>query len=154
MSISKDLVAGLLFLFTGLAAMALSSQYRFGSMSNLGAGLFPFILGCVLTLLSIPIVVKAILRRRDNKDVIEFNIAERRPLLAVLGSSLLFAILIERAGLFIAVVAMVLVGGLALPKSRPIPAVLLAVGLAIGCVVLFVFALGQPTPVLGTWFGG
>lgn len=154
MSISKDLVAGLLFLFIGLGAMALSSQYNFGSMSNLGAGLFPFILGCGLTALSIPIVAKVILRSAIFKDVIEFNRAELRPFLAVLGSSLLFPLLIERAGLFIAVVTIVLVGGLALPKSRPVPALLLAVGLAAGCVALFVYALGRPTPVLGTWFGG
>lgn len=154
MSISKDLVAGLLFLFIGLGAMALSSQYAFGSLSNLGAGLFPFMLGCGLTALSIPIVGKVVLRSRVFKDGIEFHRAELRPLLAVLGSTLLFPLLIERAGLFIAVATIVLVGGLALPKSRPVPALLLAVGLAAGCVVLFVYALGRPTPVLGTWFGG
>ena len=71
-----------------------------------------------------------------------------RACLAVSGSVLTFALLIERAGLLPAVVATVLIAALATRASRPRETFILAVCLAMGIALLFVGLLGQPIPLL------
>jgi hypothetical protein len=56
---------------------------------------------------------------------------------------LVYALLIERAGLLPAVVAAVLVAALGAPPFRPWETAILAVGLAAAVAVVFVSLLGQ-----------
>lgn len=73
-----------------------------------------------------------------------------RPLLAVLSSVLSFALLIERAGLVLAVLASVLVACRATRDTTLREALLLSVSLAAAVSLLFVGILGQPFPLF-TW---
>jgi hypothetical protein len=71
-----------------------------------------------------------------------------RACLAVSGSVLIFALLIERAGLLPAVIATVLVAALGSRASRPRETLILAVCLAAAIALLFVGLLGQPITLL------
>jgi hypothetical protein len=74
-----------------------------------------------------------------------------RPVLAIVGSVLSFALLIEAAGLIPTVIVAV---AIASRGSRELPlrhALLFGVALALATTVLFVFALGQPFPLVGRW---
>jgi hypothetical protein len=66
----------------------------------------------------------------------------------------LFGLLVERAGLGFAAAALVLCAAPASRNARPPATLLLAAGLGIFCVVVFVKGLGLQFPVLGSWFGG
>ena len=68
-------------------------------------------------------------------------------LLVVLGAVTAFGLLIESTGLLLAVVATILLGGLASRESRPLELAALAVGLAAFCAGLFVYGLGLPIPL-------
>lgn len=73
-----------------------------------------------------------------------------RPLLAVLSSVLAFALLIERAGLVLAVVVSVLVACRGSRETTVREALLLSVCLAGAVALLFVGMLGQPFRLI-TW---
>ena len=71
-----------------------------------------------------------------------------RACLAVSGSVLIYAFLIERAGLLPAVVATVFVAALGSHSSRPLHTLSLAVGLAAAVALIFVVMLGQSIDLL------
>jgi putative tricarboxylic transport membrane protein len=66
-----------------------------------------------------------------------------RACLAVSGSVLIYALLIERAGLLPAVVATVFVAALGSHPPRPLQTLIFAVGLAAAVALIFVAMLGQ-----------
>lgn len=74
-----------------------------------------------------------------------------RASLAVIGSVVCFALLIETAGLIPAVIATVFVASRGSPDTPARQAVLFGIGLAVGMSVLFVVLLNQPLAILGTW---
>ena len=75
-------------------------------------------------------------------------IVDLRPLLFVLLGTVAFGLLIERAGLIAASVAVIVAGRLARPDFRFLEVLLLAVGLAGGAALLFVTALGLSVRLL------
>ena len=74
-------------------------------------------------------------------------------LLVTLGT-VLFAALIERAGVVIAVSAITLVSAYASVKFTWTQGVVMAVLLSAFCALVFVYGLGVPMPILGSWFVG
>ena len=73
------------------------------------------------------------------------------PLVAVIGSVVSFALLIESAGLIPAVIVSVLVASRGARDTRIGEALLFATGLALAMSILFVMVLGQPFPLIGGW---
>lgn len=146
----KDLMSGCLFLCFGAAVLFVVRDYPFGTARNMGPGYFPWVLGALLAGLGLLLVGRALLDRRA--EAIEH--LALRPLLLVLGGTLLFALLLRPVGLVPAIVAAVLVGAVATPASRPFPALMLAALLAAGSALVFVGGLGQDLPLLGSWFKG
>ncbi len=71
-----------------------------------------------------------------------------RPCLAIVGSVLTFALLIERAGLIPAVMATVVIASLGSTTFRVRQAVVLALWLAAAMSILFVGFLGQPLALI------
>ncbi len=71
-----------------------------------------------------------------------------RPCLAITTSVLVFALLIERAGLIPAVSATVLIAALGSPRARVRDVVILCVCLAAAMSLLFVVLLDQPFRLL------
>jgi hypothetical protein len=74
-----------------------------------------------------------------------------RPCLAVPGSVLTFALLIERAGFFAAVTLTVLVASFASPELSLRRALMLAAIVAVMMAVLFVGVLNQPFTLITGW---
>lgn len=79
------------------------------------------------------------------------NRAAIRPLLAVVGAVLSFAVLIDTAGLIPAVIVTVVVASRGSRETALREALLFGVCLAVGMSVLFVVVLGQPFPLVGAW---
>jgi hypothetical protein len=72
-----------------------------------------------------------------------------RPLLFVLAAILVFGALIDQVGLAITVMVLVGISSYARPHVSWKEIALLAVGLAVGSVVVFIYILGQPLPMWG-----
>ena len=77
-----------------------------------------------------------------------------KALLLVSASIVVFGLLVERAGVGLAVAALVLTSASASRHSRPLATLLLAAALGTFCVLVFVKGLGLPFPVLGIWLKG
>lgn len=143
----KDLFAGLLFLALSVLTLYLAQDYSMGTARRMGPAYFPTMLAWILAALAMILVLRSLFGRRVAGERIAL-----RPLLLVIGGTVAFAVLLRPAGLVLAVMAVVLIGACGSSQSRLLPAVLLASGLAAGCVVIFVVGLDQPFSILGDWF--
>lgn len=143
----KDFFSGLIFIAIALLVIWISRDYRVGTASRMGPGYFPMLLSGILIVLGAIMLVRSI--RGDREQLEAVNL---KPLLLILVACVLFGVLIRPAGLLAAVAVTVGVSSFANPDVRPAGVALLAGILALGCVGLFVFGLGQPIPVIGDWF--
>lgn len=126
----------LLFVVSGLLLIGQQSLPR-GTAVNMGAGYVPNILGwgimCIAILLG---------ARSFRLSGAPLNSIPWRPLITILGSFFIFAILIERAGLAVAAISTILVAAAATAGFRWRSNILLAIALTAFSVVLFKFGLG------------
>jgi hypothetical protein len=72
----------------------------------------------------------------------------------VIGSVVLFGLTVRGAGLAIALPVLVVISALGSSRFRWGPTLVMAVGLTIFCVLVFIKGLGVPLPIIGLWFGG
>ncbi|MGO4706787.1 tripartite tricarboxylate transporter TctB family protein [Microvirga sp. 2MCAF38] len=140
MKLSKDLVSGLLFACIGLGSLTIASAYPFGSALSMGPGYFPMIVSGLIFLFGCATSIQA-MRAQDTDLVGRLHL---RPLAFIVASIVSFALLIDRAGLVIAVSALILLGWYANPyrNLRDLP-FLLAIGITVP-VLVFRFGLNMP----------
>lgn len=144
----KDFWTGIIFLFFGLGAIIIGLDYEMGSAGRMGPAYFPTVLGSLLTFIGAIAVVRSLLR--PGEAISKFYVKE---LVIVLSAVLLFGFLMRGAGLVPAVLVIVMLSAYASPKFHLGQTVLLAGGLAIFAVVVFVKLLGLPMPIFGPWLG-
>jgi hypothetical protein len=144
----KDFYLGIIFLVISLILLMVTKAYPFGSARQMGPGFFPIVLSALLGFLSLLLVARSFAGNYEPVDGIAI-----RPLVLVLGGSLLFGLLLRPAGLIIAIVALVALGAAASKESKVLQTCILTAVLAAGSLIIFVYGLGQPIPVLGYWFG-
>ena len=141
----QDLGAGVILLGVGIGGLIFGRELTFGTAGRMGPGFFPTILSWLILGFGGLIAARAFAIDGEKIDRMQL-----RPLALVLISILAFALLIERVGLALAVAAVVLLAGLARSNLRPLELAMLALGLAVSSVVVFVYGLGQPLPA---WWG-
>lgn len=144
----KDFWTGIIFLFFGVSAVYIGSDYPMGSAGRMGPAYFPTVLGYLLTVIGLIAVVRSFIR--PGEAIGKFYVKE---LILILSAVLLFGFLMRGAGLVPAVLVLVIMSAYASDKFNLKHTVLLASGLAIFAVVVFVKLLGLPMPILGPWFG-
>lgn len=139
----QDCYAGLLFLFFGLFALYLARDYPVGSAMRMGPGYFPAVLGGLLTVVGAAVVVRGMLVRSEAPTRLALV-----PLILVLSSIALFALTVERLGIVLSVVLVVVVSSLPSGEFRWREVILLSVVMAALAVGLFTKGLGLPFKVL------
>lgn len=136
---TTDLLAGLMFIGFGAAAIVLGRDYPMGSAMRMGPGYFPTVLGGLLVLLGVAILARGFLGRAVARPAFAL-----RPLVLILAAVSLFALSVERLGIIAAVALVVLVSAAASERFRwreVLPLALIMIGLAVG---LFTKGLGLP----------
>jgi hypothetical protein len=144
----KEFWSGVMFLFFGLAAVLIGQDYEMGSAGRMGPGYFPSVLGGILSVIGLISVVRSFFSKGEGLGRFAFKQA-----FLVLFGVFLFGMIVRGAGIIIAILLMVFVSSYASAKFRWTSAILLAIGSAVFCVLVFVVGLGLPMPILGTWFG-
>lgn len=142
----KDFWTGVIFLFFGLGAIIIGLDYEMGTAGRMGPAYFPTVLGGLLSIVGAIAVVRSLLT--DGEPVGRFYIKE---LILILTAVLLFGFLMRGAGLVPAALVIILLSAFASPKFKLGEAVMLAAGLAIFAVVVFVKLLGLPMQMFGPW---
>jgi hypothetical protein len=144
--LSKDLVAGIVFVVFGLGALWIARRYTFGTTSDMGPGYVPILASSALVILGTLIGVGAVLRR-SGKPVGHLGL---RGLLAVATALLLFGLLLERLGLAVGVMVLVgvAVAGQRWNELRIGETALLVLFLVAMSAGIFVWGLGLPLRLL------
>lgn len=148
----KDFLSGLMFMVIGISYMIGSRGYAIGSASDMGPGYVPFLLSILLTGVGAFVTYFSMLGDTDPEGAMT-GLAPR-PMIFVLAANLIFGVFlgglpsvgIPSFGLFLAIVGLVFVVGLAIRPLRLKETVLTAAFLALCCYLLFHLALQLPVP--------
>jgi hypothetical protein len=146
---TKDFWTGLLYIFFGSSAVLIARDYGMGTALKMGPGYFPTVLGALLTLIGIISLVRSFIATGSPIGGLAF-----KGLLLVVGSTLVFGLIVRGAGLAVALPALVIMSAYASVRFGWGPSLALAAGLTLFCVLVFLKGLGVPLPILGSWFGG
>jgi hypothetical protein len=145
----KDFWAGVLFMLVGVAAIVIGSRYNLGTAARMGPGYFPRILGILLILLGATLALRAL--RLQGTAIRAFK---WRPTFVVLGSVVIFGLIVTKLGMAISVVILILLASSASHEFRPKEAVISGILLAMLAVGVFVVGLKLQVPIWPTFLQG
>lgn len=144
----KDFWTGVLYIGFAAVALWIGRGYAFGSASRMGPGYFPRVLAGLLIFFGVLALVRGLRTSAPPIGKVAWRAAA-----IVLFSMVAFGLLLERAGLLIALVVLILGSASASPRFRfEWRAALLAIGLVVFCVLVFIKGLNLPMPLFGSWF--
>lgn len=135
----NDLYVGLFLVGCAAVGFWLTKDLRVGTGTRMGPGYMPMALCWVLAGLGAITLVRGFL-----VDGPAAEIWKLRPLLVISISIGYFAFAIERLGLLLAIFGLVAIGSFADVESKRWESLLLGVGLAVFCSLVFAKALGLP----------
>lgn len=138
----------MLYIFFGLSAILIARDYGMGTAIKMGPAYFPTILGGLLVLIGTISILRSFIVPGERVTGFAF-----KGLLLVTGSVLLFGLIVRGAGLAISLPLLAIISALASVNFRWVPTLIMAVGLTVFCVLVFLEGLGIPLPVIGPWFG-
>jgi hypothetical protein len=141
----QDIGAAVVFMAIGLAGIYFGSDLAFGTAARMGPAYFPVILSCVIFAIGVICGFKGLTIEGPPIEAIHL-----RPILVIVTAILAFGYLIEMLGLAIAAALLTVLAGFARRDASLLETLLLAAGLAVFSVVLFVYGLSQPFPA---WWG-
>lgn len=139
----SNLIAGLLPVLLGLGIMAQSLTYGMGTLRVIGPGVYPMLLGAVLTVLGLGILIA----ERSSQELAASGEVEWRSLLVIAAAVLSFALTIERLGLFPAVAIGAFIAGWADREANVKRNLLLGLCVAAFCSFVFIICLQLPIPL-------
>jgi hypothetical protein len=146
---TKDFWSGVIFMAFGAAALVFGRDFSLGTVSRMGPGYFPRMLGILLVVVGAISVVRAFFVAREELPAFSL-----KPTLLIVGSLSLSAYLLPRAGLIVGLTVLMLGAGAASEKFRAEwKKMLLLMAVTVGlCAVVFVRLLGISLPLVGSWF--
>lgn len=156
----KDFAAGLLFVIVGGAFAWGATTYQVGTAAHMGAGYFPLLLGILLAVIGTCVVFKALVI--ETVDGEKIGAWALKPMTYIIGSNLLFGVLLEglpsfgvpAMGLIIAIYGLTFVASLAGGEFHFKEALILATILAVGSYATFVWGLNLQFPVWPSFIAG
>jgi hypothetical protein len=141
----KDLVAGLMFAAFGIGAIVVAANYPLGTAARMGPGYFPRMLGILLIVLGAALALRALRFQGGALPAWHW-----RPTVVVLGSVILFGLIVTRVGLAFSTVILIVAASAASPEFRPKEALISGVLLAALAIAVFVIGLKLQLPVWPT----
>lgn len=146
----RDVAAGLLFVAIGLFfALDALFNLRIGQALSMGPGYFPLIMGLVLAALGTAIALRSIGREHELVGRVPW-----RGLGLVMGAIVYFAITVRAVGFAPAVAGTILLAALSSGRMGLRAALITSAILTLFSVLVFVYALGLPYPLLARWITG
>lgn len=134
----EDIIAAVVTAGIGLFIVIEAGSYRMGTLTSMGPGYFPAILGWTMIALGALILATAQqsdMPSRPGRD-------QLRGMLFVAAAFGAFALTIERFGMMPSVTLSVLLASLANERTHPLVALLLGIGTATACTLIFRVGLG------------
>ncbi len=156
----KDFFSGLMFTVVGVAFAWGASTYNVGTGARMGPGYFPLMLGILLALLGGMIMFKALVVETEDGDKI--GKMAWKPLLFIIGSNILFGIMLgglpsiglPPMGIVVAIYVLTIVASLAGETFKLKEVLILATILALLSYGAFVKLLNLQFPVWPAFITG
>lgn len=138
----KDFWAGVLFVALGIFAIVVGNNYTLGTAARMGPGYFPRILGMLLIVLGLLITMQGL--RIPGEAIPKFH---WRPTLVVLGSVVVFGLVVDKIGMALGTVLLIVGSSAASHEFRPKEAIIAGILLSSLAVGVFVVGLGVQLPI-------
>jgi hypothetical protein len=146
----KDFWAGLMFAAFGVFFSGFGTQYTFGTGARMGPGYFPTVLGVILIVLGVVIALTALSPKAEENKVAKFSWST---IILILGSVVLFGLMLTRLGLILSLITVVLVSSYASHEFGWKAAIINTIVLVALCLFVFVYALSLQFPLWPTFLG-
>jgi putative tricarboxylic transport membrane protein len=146
---ARDFWTGLLYIFFGSSAILIARDYSMGTANKMGPAYFPTILGGLLLVIGVIALIRSFVIPGSPIGAFGF-----KGLVLVTGSVVAFGFVVRGLGLAIALPLLIIVSAYGSTRFRWRPTLIMAAGLTIFCVLVFLKGLGIPLPVIGPWLGG
>jgi putative tricarboxylic transport membrane protein len=143
-----DVLSGLFLIGTALIFLWLGRHLPVGTVGTMGAGYVPRLLCWIQVALGAAVLLNGF--TRPGSPLESTNL---RALVLVLAAVTFFGMSVERLGLPLAVIGVVIIAGLAQRGARHLQSVVLAVVLAAFSVVIFIQGLGLQLSLWPTALG-
>ena len=144
----KDFASGVMFVGFGVASLVIGSGYPMGTAARMGPGYFPAILGGLLIVFGVVLMLRAL--RIQGAPI---TIGNLRPVAIVLGSVVLFGLLVNDAGLVVSSILLIVLSSSASSEFRWKESLVSGVVLAAGSVAAFVWGLGLQFSIWPAFIG-
>jgi Tripartite tricarboxylate transporter TctB family len=144
---TKDVLAGLAFIGFGLAFAVGATAYEIGTALRMGPGYLPLVLGGLLVVLGIFIMAKGFVAGEGAA----IGRVPWKATITIVAALLFFGATIRGLGVVPSVFLTALLAGFSGRRPGVVAPVVIAVGLTVTSVVIFVVALDLPLPLLGPW---
>jgi len=144
---SQDLATAILFVAVGLSAFFIGADYPMGTPQRLGTGVLPRILAWCLMGTGILLLIKAILAEGASLTGWAW-----RPMVMVTLAVAAFALLVDRAGLMVAMLVSMTLVALGTPETRWREFAAFSVLILVVGACVFVWGLGMPISILPKGF--
>jgi hypothetical protein len=141
----KEFWSGVMFIVFGVAFAGLAQNYDMGTAQRMGPAFFPTILGGLLAVLGVVIAMQGLAAETMDGKLEKFHLG---PIAWVLGAVIAFGLLLRPAGLVVALVALIGISSLGSHEFKARDTVLLAIGLCLLVLAVFIYGLGLTIPVL------
>jgi hypothetical protein len=140
---SADLYLGLLLLLISGVVIWYISGLEIGTVRRMGSGFFPLALALILAGFGLILAIRGVLTRGIGAGPITI-----RPLLLILLSFVVFALLVDRIGLIFAIFAQISVAHFASDETKIYQSVIFGAVLAVLSAGVFVGLLNMPVELL------
>ncbi|GAA5236737.1 tripartite tricarboxylate transporter TctB family protein [Verticiella sediminum] len=142
--------SGVMFIVLGLTFAWFATDYQMGTAARMGPGYFPFWISTIMAILGAVIALSALSPKAEKTQVDKFD---WRSMFLVLGSVVLFGLLMRPLGLYVSLALLVIISSFASHEFTWKVAIGNAVFLVVFAYVAFVKGLGLIFP-LYPWFIG
>ena len=143
----KDVLAGALFIVLGLGFAIGALSYNIGTPLRMGPGYVPLSLGLLLAGLGVAVIVKGFIAGEGDK----VGGVEWRAVALITAALLFFGLTVRGLGVAGALFGATLLAALARSRTPPLVALVIAAGLTVLSIVIFIVLLQLRLPLTGPW---
>jgi hypothetical protein len=152
----RDFWAGMIFFAVGAAfaivavgdPFGIFPGYPIGSASRMGPGYFPVVLAIIMAVLGL--IISFMSLATDGQPVDKFAV---RPLIFILGAVVIFGLLVQKLGIALGIVVLVMVSAYGGHEFKFKEVLITAIILAVSSVLVFVYGLKLPFPIWPEFLG-
>ena len=134
----KDFASGIMFVLVGLGFAIVATDYPMGTAAKMGPGYFPFWLGVLLATIGAIVTMSSMTKKGQTDKLVKWDWVS---VLWVIGSIVLFGILLKPMGLIVSLALLVIISAMASHEFHWKGTVLNVVILNVIAYVAFIWGL-------------